>query len=235
MINELMQKVAEVDPGTHQFLVTSAPAVQSSPFKDEIVDELDGIMKKAGMMGGAATQLGVNIGSGIAMALAGDMYNAMKRGITKSTYYRNMLDANPDLKQMDAKDVQNAFSTLHQFNPEFASNPHVAGSYVRKNAQFPEFDATQLNNLVSSHKNISDTKKLPSGGVDISKFREDPTDKLHKETQTRKLLQEMEHKTQLHPLQMSKALREDGEPSTRRELDKLKQHSGQAARIRASR
>ncbi len=236
MNTAIMEKVAESDPDTYQFLISTAPAVQTSPFKDEIVGELDGIMKQAGMVGGIGAQMGVNIGSGIAMALAGDMYNAVKRGITKSTYYRAMLDENPDLKKMDAKDVQNAFSTLHQFNPDFASNPHVAGAFVRKNAQFPEFDATQLNNLVSSHKSISDTKKLPSSHIDLGHFQgSDPSEKAHTDAKTQKLLQEMGHEQEMHPLRKEKAQRDVQGPGAMDQLRKLEQHSGMAAKARARR
>ncbi len=163
----LMEKMAEVAPETYQFLVDIAPAIQTSPFHDEIVGEMDGIIKRASVMGGLGKQLGVNVAGGVAMALAGDLYEAAKRGLTKSRNYRSMLDENPDLKKMPARKVQESFNVLHQFNPEFASNPTVAGAFVRKNSQFPEFDVKQLGELVGSRKSIADTRKLPNANLDL--------------------------------------------------------------------
>jgi hypothetical protein len=201
MSNELMEKIAAQDPAMYQFFLDSAPAIQSSPFRDEILGEMDGILKQAGFMDGAAKAMhgaghamgnavkgGVNkalgqagtpggggsqmknlgmgmavsAGGAIAMALAGDMYDSIKRGLTKSRHYRNMLDDNPDLKELPARDVQRAFGALHQFNPEFASNALVAGSFVRRQAQLQEFDPTMLTNLVGARNNLVNAKKLPS-------------------------------------------------------------------------
>jgi hypothetical protein len=169
-MSTVMEKVAEVAPEVHEFLINTAPAIKTSPFHDEIIEEMNGIIKRAGMMSGLGKQLGVNVAGGIAMALAGDMYEATKRGLTKSRNYRNMLDNNPDLKKLPAKQVQESFNVLHQFNPEFASNPTVSGAFVRKNAQFPEFDTKQLTELVGSRKNIQDSRRLPQAGLRVPEF-----------------------------------------------------------------
>lgn len=178
--DKLMQKVAEVAPKHHAFLTKTAEEVKSSPFKDEITTELDGLMKKAFQMPGWASQglqtagkgliggagmVGGAVAAGIAYALAGDMYDAAKRGITKTRNYQSMLSQNPDLKQMPAKQVQQAFSVLHHFNPEFASDPTVAGAWVKRQATYGEDafgNSQELGQLISSRKNLSDAKKLPT-------------------------------------------------------------------------
>lgn len=171
----LMEKVAEVAPDKYRFIVKMAAEVRESPFRDEIVDQLDAIVKKAALQappgmgsrfGGAAAGIGMAVGTAIAYSLAGDMFDATKRGITKGRNYRSMLKENPDLKELPTKNVQQAFSTLHRFNPEFSGDPLVAGSFVRRQAQFPggEFDANQLSSLVSSHKSLADGKKLQMPG-----------------------------------------------------------------------
>ncbi len=174
--DKLMEKVAEVAPQQHQFLLKTAEEVKASPFKDEITSELDGLMKKAFQMPGWATGAGKSfatgaagvggaVAAGIAYALAGDMYDAAKRGITKSRNYRDMLDANPDLKQFDAKTVQKSFSVLHRLNPEFASDPTIAGSWVKRQATFGEDtlgDANSLKQLVDARKGLHDVRRLPS-------------------------------------------------------------------------
>lgn len=181
-MTDIMQKVAEVAPKHYDFFLKTASEVKASPFKDEIVSELDGLMKKAmnwqgmksglGAMGRGAMQgmgaVGGAVGAaavgGIAMALAGDMYDATKRGITKTRNYQAMMSANPDLKQLPAKQVQNMFSVLHRFNPDFASDPTVAGAWVKRQATYGEDslgNANELKTLVDARKNINDTRRLP--------------------------------------------------------------------------
>lgn len=178
--DKLMQKVAEVAPKQHNFLLKTAEEVKTSPYADEITSQLDGLMKKAfqmpgwaGEMGGAAAKglghgaamVGGAVAAGIAYALAGDMYDAAKRGITKTRNYQAMISQNPDLKQMPAKQVQQAFSVLHHFNPDFASDPTVAGAWVKRQATFGEDafgNSQELGQLISSRKNLNDARKLPS-------------------------------------------------------------------------
>lgn len=182
----IMQKVAQVAPRQYAFLLKTASEVKLSPFKDAILEELDGLVKRAmnwgamgnamggaaksgfGAMGRGAAHVGGAVGAavvgGIAMALAGDMYDAAKRGITKTRNYQNMMVANPDLKQLPAKNVQNAFSVLHRFNPDFASDPTVAGAWVKRQASFGEDtlgDTNALKTLVDARKNINDARRLP--------------------------------------------------------------------------
>lgn len=172
---KLMEKVAEVAPQHHEFLLKTAEEVKTSPFKDEITEELDGLMKKAFQMPGWAAGMGKSfaggaagvggaVAAGIAYALAGDMYDAAKRGITKSRNYQAMLAENPDLKQMPARNVQKAFSVLHKLNPDFASDPTIAGAWVKRQATFGEDafgDAGNLKQLVDARKSLNDTRRLP--------------------------------------------------------------------------
>lgn len=169
---ELMEKVAEVRPDFLQAIEASRGEVQESPFKDEILGSMDGILKTAafggalGAFGRGAASVGGAVGAGIAASLAGDLYDALKRGITKTRNYKAMVEANPDLHDRSAKDVQSAFSTLHTFNPDFAADPHVAGSYVRQQLTLAgdsgQVDLHTLTSLVGARKNLADVKKLPS-------------------------------------------------------------------------
>lgn len=179
---DLMTKMAEVAPQHYNFLLKTAAEIKESPFKDEIVSELDSLVKAAldmrsigrGMagagraLGGAAKPIGTAVGTavvgGIAMALAGDMYDAAKRGITKSRDYKAMMEANPALKELPSKTVQRTFSVLHRLNPEFASDPTVAGAWVKRQATFGEdsfADVNQLKSLIDSRKSLTDSKRIP--------------------------------------------------------------------------
>lgn len=184
----LMEKMAEVAPQHYDFLLKTAEEIKTSPYKDEIVEELDGLMKiaiavnlgpqaakapsalgsfgraAAGVAGGIGAAVGTAALGGIAMALAGDMYDAAKRGITKTRNYKQMMNANPDLRELPAKSVQKAFSVLHRFNPEFSSDPTVAGAWVKRQATFGEDsfgDVNQMKQLIDSRKSLSDVKRLP--------------------------------------------------------------------------
>lgn len=180
-MTDIMQKIAEVAPRHYDFLMKTANEVKQSPFREEIVQELDGLIKKAGMFdalkGGAQTvgkgvgalgaAAGIAAAGGIAMSLAGDMYEAAKRGITKSRNYKSMMEANPTLAEMPAKDVQKAFSVLHRFNPEFSADPTVSGAWVTRQVQMTSggndvayANMQELSGLVGARKTIQDTKKL---------------------------------------------------------------------------
>jgi hypothetical protein len=173
-----MQKIAEVSPEAHDFMMTAAPEIGESPFRDEIVDEVRGIFKKVAMdwagVGDTAAKAGIGVGvaagAGIAMSLAGDAMDALKRGITKGKHYRSMLRENQDLQEhpMGAKATQAMFSTLHKFNPEFAADPYVAGTFVRNQldaagADKKQVDLSTLTGLISARKNLSDirSKRIP--------------------------------------------------------------------------
>lgn len=183
---ELMQKVAEVAPDKYQYILKTAAEIKDSPFRDEILDRMNYLMEKAATLGArwdqfaknspmAAKALGAVGGgaagvagaalAGIAYSLAGDMYESAKRGLTKSRDFKSMLQENPDLKSLPSKSVQRAFSVLHRFNPEFASDPVVAGSFVRRSATFGDDgmagDTKMLGELIQSRKNLGDMKKIP--------------------------------------------------------------------------
>lgn len=211
---ELMNKVAEVAPAKFAFFIKTAEEVKESPFREEIVGALGTIMEKAAFsmnemgksFGNVAGGIGATVATGIAYSLAGDMFDALKRGITKSRNYKAMLNANPDLKELPAQDVQKAFSALHRFNPDFASEPTVAGSFVRRSATLQEFDPKMLTELVGARKNLSDLKKLPMPGKLPWESREEKglrsAQTSHFENSAAKAKQEMEHGKKMHPEQL---------------------------------
>jgi hypothetical protein len=184
-----MQKIAEVAPDIHQALDETVPLVRESPFREEIVQELDSLFKHAedfpmfqstqGAAGaaGAATKvpfgqraqgfgeaIGANVAQSVVHSLANDAFDAVKRGITKGWYYRKMLKNNPDLQKKDARMVKQVFSTLHRYNPEYTADPWVAGTWVRDHtnlATLGSIDIGTVNQIVGARKNIVDVKKMP--------------------------------------------------------------------------
>lgn len=182
MNDNILEKIAQVAPRHYEFLTKTSAEIGSSPFKEEILGEMDGLVKRAldwnsvkgglragaGMAGKGALAFGGAIGAatagGIALALAGDLYEAAKRGITKGRDYKAMMQHNPQLEKMPAESVQKAFSVLHRFNPDFAGDPTVAGAWVGSRVQLGQDeqygDVTQLKSLIDSRKNLSDVRKL---------------------------------------------------------------------------
>ena len=169
----VFEKIAEVAPEIHAEMMAMAPEVRESPFRDEILADLNGIFEKVALdwagakdiAGKVGIGVGVSAGAGIAMALAGDGLDALKRGITKGYHYRNMLKENPDLQShpMGAKATQQMFSTLHKFNPEFAGDALVAGTFVRNQldaagADKKQIDISTLTGLISARKNLTDIR-----------------------------------------------------------------------------
>ena len=82
-------------------------------------------------------------------------------GIQKARRYREMVQENPDLAEADPAVTQKAFNTLHRFNPEYASDPMVAGTFVRNVVDQERLDIGTVNSLVQARKNIADQKKSP--------------------------------------------------------------------------
>ena len=97
----------------------------------------------------------------MAMSLGGDLYEAVKRGLTKGHHYKNMLEENPDLRgKAKAPFVRRHFNTLHKFNPEYASDPNVAGSYIRQNLTLESDDISAIHSLVRARRDIQGARQL---------------------------------------------------------------------------
>jgi hypothetical protein len=88
--------------------------------------KLTAMMTGAGVVGSVAT----------AELMGG--YQAAKSRVFKGRNFRKMMKANPDLEQLDKKQVRMAFNTVNRFNPEFASDPLVAGTWTRQIAGYGE-------------------------------------------------------------------------------------------------
>jgi hypothetical protein len=105
--------------------------------------------KEASLWGGAAKSLTAEHIGGLAMdaailgggaallsGAAGKIYGA----ITKRRDFNDMMDVNPDLKEYQRENPKlfNAhYSSLRSMNQEFASDPVVAGTYMRQMSMSP--------------------------------------------------------------------------------------------------
>lgn len=116
-----------------------------------------------GMMGQtmALTAAGAAVGGGA--QLARSAIDATTGGIGKAKAYKDMLEARPELREKDPKAVQRAFDSLYRFNPDYAKDPLVAGSFVDSVSSNERLDVGTVNTLVAARKNLSDT------GMDVTK------------------------------------------------------------------
>lgn len=113
---------------------------------------------------GALMGLGV-AGGGALVGAAINKGKSIVQDLHKATYYKEMLDANPGLQDeaVNAKEVQRHFNTLFKFNPNYASDPVVAGSYVRNALDYARPNIDTINNIVNARKNIVQTSSLGKG------------------------------------------------------------------------
>ena len=91
---------------------------------------------------GTGMSIGLTAGTHGVLKGIGDAYHAIKDKFDKPAEYKAMLDAHPELQEIskqDAGKVQMAFNSLRHLAPSLASDPLVAGSFVRQVlAQSPE-------------------------------------------------------------------------------------------------
>lgn len=86
---------------------------------------------------GATTMGALTAGTAAMSFGAKKLYDA----ITKKRDFRQMLEANPDLHEhleKDPKFFNQAYSSLRSVNPQFASEPMIAGHYMRHMMEFPD-------------------------------------------------------------------------------------------------
>jgi hypothetical protein len=137
----------------------AAPMEASAPFwerfKGTVGESLPGVLGAALITGGLG--FGANLGiHGI---------KALKSKIDKARGYKAMLEESPHLKEFDPNLTQTIFSTLHRFNPAYASDPFVAAQFVRTVAEQERMDLGALNNIVNAHKSM--TAGGGSGAMDF--------------------------------------------------------------------
>ena len=107
---------------------------------------------------GVAIGLGTALGVGLAGAVAVDLYDAAKRGLTKGRNYNRMMSNNPDLKAFDQKDLKRSFDTIHRYAPEMTADPSLAANLVKGLAVSPENVVGNVNELLKARKALADSK-----------------------------------------------------------------------------
>jgi len=113
----------------------------------------------------AYTAAGAALGGGAFAARRG--YEAIESRLGKAKAYKEMVEARPELKDRDPKAVQRAFDSLYRFNPRYAKDPLVAGSFVDSVSSSERLDLGTVNALVSARKGLDGAPFDPSKYVSM--------------------------------------------------------------------
>ncbi|MAP23590.1 MAG: hypothetical protein CL582_21895 [Alteromonadaceae bacterium] len=104
--------------------------------------------------------------AGIGAGLKGveSLADAISGPMKKKKYFKNMMSENPSLNRENPGDVKKIFRTLYTFNPVMASDPLVAGSFMKRSLQFKDegIQPVDIKTLVEVAKNLRDSKKKDS-------------------------------------------------------------------------
>lgn len=113
------------------------------------------------MLGASAVAAGfgaINKGTEQVEELIGNFGSAKK----KAHAYLAMMRHNPGLKEYDSRQIQAAFNTLHRFNPEYAVDPLVSGSFVQQVLESERVPLQTVNELVRARQSLSGSGKKRS-------------------------------------------------------------------------
>jgi hypothetical protein len=155
------EQVARVRKTVYEFMKT---AHDDPAFHREAMEKL------AVNWGQLGTEVGKNVVSGVALAGAlgvisagvGAGQEAIKSFTRKKDVregFDTMLAANPTLKGGDKGRMKAIYSTLHNFNPDYAKDPLVAGTFVDNAMAQERVDVGTINSVVEAQSKIRQGKQ----------------------------------------------------------------------------
>lgn len=133
-----------------------------SPFTGDTAREmgeiLDNGMRKTASVGDAAKNVALITGgmvlTGIGTAIASDLYESAKRGLSRTANLKRIMDANPDLHHEDQAKVKGIFTMVHRFGPEFTADPMMGGAIIRQINAMPDASPKVIMDLLAARKNM---------------------------------------------------------------------------------
>lgn len=136
--------VAPVSEAALKRIADDASALTARPLGERVMHGIGSMARRTGTtMAPVAAIGGVMYGADAA-------FSAASNAISRSRGFKSMMDNNPDLAKMDQKRVNSAFKTLHRFNPEMASDPYVAGGWVKRVTDYDYVDPKTIGDLVAA-------------------------------------------------------------------------------------
>lgn len=121
------------------------------------------ILNPGSVKAGLKTGLGIGIASAAlagGAAVANSLTDVVGGAMQKKIGIRRMYRDNPWLENEDKSTVSKFYSTLHRFAPSMAMDPHVAGSYMKKQLEFQDIGVqpNDLQTLTNIEKAKSDVR-----------------------------------------------------------------------------
>lgn len=100
----------------------------------------------------------------VGSALVNDMYTSARLALSRNRNYKNMLEADPELKQHPAEKVKALFNTLHEKGgPEMSGDPLIASAFVKQQLELPpQFLLEQVHKLVGTGAALSKSRQMGS-------------------------------------------------------------------------
>lgn len=155
---DLMSKTANIIAMTERLYPEFVEGIMEdfetvcSMVKEKTADKATGFQSFA--MG-----VGASAATGLLAAIATDLYDSAKRGLTKGRNWERIMKANPSLKrEVDGRSLSMAFDTLHRYAPEFTSDPLLGGALLKNVAELPNMSHKMIIELIGASKNINDGK-----------------------------------------------------------------------------
>jgi hypothetical protein len=106
-----------------------------------------------------ALHVGGTVAGGLLGAIATDLYDAAKRGLSKGSNYRRIMEANPTLKRdVDKRQLSMAYDALHRYAPDFTADPLIGGALLKNIAELPNMSHKTIVELIGAQKNIAEGK-----------------------------------------------------------------------------
>lgn len=163
---ELMQKTAQalalIEKMSPEFL---PDVLQEFEFISELTTEKvaalpDAVKSKAI---GVAAAVGAGIAASLGTAVATDLYDAAKRGLTRSRNFKRIMTFDPSLKDVapsGKKTLKNTFDMVHRYAPDFTADPVLGSSLLRSLINVPVGgEQAAIEKLIGSRNNLTSVKK----------------------------------------------------------------------------
>ena len=106
----------------------------------------------------------------VGSALVNDLYSAARLAVTRNRNFKNMLEADPELKEHPAEKVKALFNTLHEKGgPEMSGDPLIASAFVKQQLELPpQFLLESVHKLVGTGSTLAKSKQM--GSFDLSRM-----------------------------------------------------------------
>ena len=150
-LNYGLEKTAILGPGGEEIVshaAQAAPGFLHEVWRGATSPDAARTLGSTLQTGAALSVLGGALGAtGVAVSKLWDM---AANSISKARGFEAMVKAHPDIGSMDRTKAHQLYSTLHNFNPEMARDPYIAGGWVKRTSELDYVDPHTIQALVNA-------------------------------------------------------------------------------------